>query len=172
MDEFLLDPDEESEEQQPTAEESKPFTELRKHARKLEKALKERETELDELRRFRQEREQREREQAIATTFEQVGLNPKHARLFAALNPNVEPTTEVVAQFAQEHDLVTGDAKVPEPQPAAAFAPTLPSGGAAPTVVITDPAEAAALAASDPARFAAMKATGQIRLGRLPGAEL
>lgn len=119
--------DEEDTESKPT-EDSKSFKELRSAYNRLEKQLKTLEPELTDLRAFRADREKVDRETAISGIFQQVGLNPKHAKLYAALNSEGETTAESVAQFAAEYGLLTEEGGQVEAPPAV-------PAGAAPTVL-------------------------------------
>jgi len=128
VDELLDSFESEDESLEDTKVESKPFAELRGHARKLEKQLRSYEKELSELRSFREERVKAERTAAVESTFKDVGLNPKHAKLWAALNPEAEPTAEAVAGFAAEYGLVTENGEQVEAPAPPSFTPTLPTG--------------------------------------------
>ena len=114
---------------------SKPFTDLRKHARGLERQLKEVTPELEELRQFRMSVMEERKEQAISKAFEEVNLNPAHAKLFKALNPEVEVesiTPEAVASFASEYALIAvsgEEVEAPEEKPAG-FKPVVTGSGA------------------------------------------
>lgn len=105
------------------------FAQMRKELRDLKK-------EADELRAFRVDREKADRETAISGVFTEVGLNPKHAKLFTALNPEGDATPELVAKFATEYGLVTNEGEGFEmPQPASehrGFTPTVVEGGSTP----------------------------------------
>lgn len=89
--------------------ENKSFTELRKAYNRLEKQLKSMTPELDELRTFKEERIRMERNTAIEATFKEAGLNAQHAKLFAAMNPDADPSTEAVVEFAKSYGLVADD---------------------------------------------------------------
>jgi hypothetical protein len=99
-------------------------------------------------------------------------LNPKHARLYAAVNPDTEATSESVAAFAAEYGLTTSPEPVaPAPVEAApTFAPTLAPGGAPPVAVITDPKDALGILQRDPAEYMRLRETGRIALAK-PGSE-
>lgn len=96
----------ENEEETETKDNPTPFQQLRKHARDLEKSLKAREDELDELRKFRAESETRQKNELLKAAFEQVGLTAKQAELFSAARPDAEPTVEAVRTFAQEYGFI------------------------------------------------------------------
>ena len=98
--------------------------EIRAYAQRQEKAAKAAEKELNELREFRAQVTAEKREAAITTAFAEVGLSPAHAKLFKAMNPELDPeavTAEAVAGFATEYQLpVQATGEVPpaqEPRP-------------------------------------------------------
>jgi len=76
--------------------ESKGFKQLRDHAKKLERDLNRRNKEVEELRAFRAEVEQRER----MTTLSGAGLNEKQATAFLRMYEQVTP--EAVAEFKSD----------------------------------------------------------------------
>lgn len=78
---------------------------IRDHAKNLERQLKAQEKELDTLRKMRDEYEADARRAKAQAVFSEVGLSEKHATLFAALNPEVEPDVEAVKAFAEEFGL-------------------------------------------------------------------
>ena len=129
------DEDEETGSSRPGGTESKNMADLRKYARLQEKARKEAEASLAELQDFKKQVEAEKREAQIASAFKENGLNEKHAKLFAVLNPDVEVTADLVSSFAQEYDLKvtasddgTIDAAAPaDPVPASGFKPVITS---------------------------------------------
>ena len=121
-----FDPDDESPDEQSESKANAAFAQQRKELAALKK-------EAEELRVFKAQREQLDREDTIGSVFTEVGLNPKHAKLYAALNPEGEANAESVAQFAAEYGLVTAEGEpvsapaAPEPQKG--FVPTaIPQG--------------------------------------------
>lgn len=78
---------------------------IRDHAKALERQLKAQERELETLRSLRDQYESDARRAKTAAVFTEVGLSEKHATLFAALNPDVEPDAETVKAFAEEYGL-------------------------------------------------------------------
>lgn len=101
--------------------ESKSFKDLRNHAKKLEREQKAAMQELEELRAFRTQVIEEKREAALSTTFKEVGLPETHAKLFKALNPELEVekiTPESVFEFAKEYGLVAAETPAPEKQEA------------------------------------------------------
>ena len=100
---------------------SSSMQQLRKAYNRMERENKALKQENDELVGFRGEVLKERKDKAIASSFEEVGLNPKHAKLFQALNPEVEIeqiTPQSVAAFAAEYALVTtegGEVAAPEP---------------------------------------------------------
>ena len=149
---------------------SKPFTELRGHARKLEKQLRTYEKELADLRAYREEHVKVERTTAIESTFKEVGLNPKHAKLYSALNPDVEPaaiTKEAIATFASEYSLAPEEGSVVEaPLQATGFVPTSTSMASAPSGVVSRD-EWMRLSATDPVKAEALWSAGRVDLAGL-----
>lgn len=91
----------------PAPAESQNLAEIRKWGKSLERQLKAVTPELEELRAYRAERVKAEREAIITTTFKEVGLDERHGKLFAALNPDTEVNAEAVTKFASEYGLPT-----------------------------------------------------------------
>jgi hypothetical protein len=108
----------------PQADTNKSFAELRKAYNREEKARKALEKEVEDLRTFKSGIVEVQTQQAINSVFTEVGLNPKHADLFKAVNKEITPeaiSKEAVAAFAAEYELVTnsGEAvEAPETKPA------------------------------------------------------
>jgi hypothetical protein len=108
----------------PQADTNKSFAELRKAYNREEKARKALEKEVEDLRTFKSGIVEVQTQQAINSVFTEVGLNPKHADLFKAVNKEITPeaiSKEAVAAFAAEYELVTnsGEAvEAPEEKPA------------------------------------------------------
>ena len=127
MPDFAPDLYEEEEDNNPS-QQTGPFQQLRKHARALEKELKTREKELEELKSFKAEVENRQKRELLERSFEQVGLNVKHAELFAAVRPDAEPTVEAVRAFAVEYGFISAPADDEEESESDGFSPTPPSG--------------------------------------------
>lgn len=113
--------------QRPT---SAPFKQLRDHAKKLEKEIKDRDRELEALRSFKAESEARAKRELLEQSFKQVGLSTKQAELFLAARPDAEPTPEAVKSFAVEYGFIdAGPAPDDEGEGSeGSFAPTPPSG--------------------------------------------
>lgn len=140
--------DEDSNEDEEREAPNKNFAELRKAYNRAEKERKALAAEIEELRTFRAEITERETQARVQSVFEEVGLNPAHAKLFKALNPDVGPdgvTAEAVAAFASEYQLVTTSGEpVSEPEPKTeGFKPVAtPSGsGTGPAVMSLDDAK-------------------------------
>lgn len=118
------DGDENEERETPAGDSNQNFADLRKFAKARDKAAKEAEKELERLRAFEAEVVSERKEKAIASAFEEAGLNPQHTKLYKALNPDITPdavSPEAVASFAAEYGLVTAagvPAEVPEEKPA------------------------------------------------------
>jgi hypothetical protein len=81
--------------------------------------------ELAELREFKQQTETEKREAAVADAFTAAGLSPKAARLFIALDADVDPTPELVKTSAADYDLGP-------PPDRSGYTPTVISGGHVP----------------------------------------
>jgi len=105
---FIFGNDEEETEPQ-TRQESNPVKELRTHANKLEKTLKQREAELEELRKFKAEIDQKNKAEQVGTIFSELGLNPAQAKLYELAMPDVEPSKEAVSKWAVEYGLATAE---------------------------------------------------------------
>lgn len=96
--------------------EGKSFKDLRNYSKKLERENKAANTELEELRAFRSQVVEEKREQALTSVFGEVGLPETHAKLFKALNPELEVeaiTPQSVIDFAKEYGLVSSDTPAP-----------------------------------------------------------
>jgi hypothetical protein len=90
---------------------SKNFADLRKYARKMEREAKAAQAQVEELTSFRTEVLAERRTADLDRVFSEVGLSPKHAALFAKVNPDAEVTADAVKSFAAEYELTaaTGD---------------------------------------------------------------
>ena len=150
--------------------ESKPLTEARRVARKLEKQVQAYEKELADLRAYREEHVKAERNVVIESSFKEAGLNPKHAKLFSALNPDVDPaaiTKEAIATFASEYSLAPEEGSVVEaPLQATGFVPTSTSMASAPSGVVSRD-EWMRLSATDPVKAEALWSAGRVDLAGL-----
>jgi len=116
--------------------------ELRKAYQRQEKAVKAADKELSELREFKAKVVAEQRETAITAAFTEVGLNPAHAKLYRAMNPDLEVesiTAESVAGFAAEYSLPTETTgTVPDaPEPAKSGYRPVTTGSAAPLARLT-----------------------------------
>ena len=170
VDEMFDEPVSDENDEPVGAQESKPFTELRGHARKLEKQLRAYEKELADLRTYREDHVKVERATVIESTFKEVGLNPKHAKLFSALNPDADPaaiTRETIASFASEYSLAPEEGSVVEaPLQATGFVPTSTSMASAPSGVVSRE-EWMRLSATDPVKAEALWSAGRVDLAGL-----
>jgi hypothetical protein len=90
---------------------NKNFADLRKYARKMEREAKAANAKVEELSTFQASVLEERRTAALDTVFKEVGLSPKHAALFAKVNPDADITADAVKSFAAEYELatVTGD---------------------------------------------------------------
>lgn len=109
-----------------SGQETNPFKELRAHAKKLEKDLKARDAELEELRSFRQQYQAEQREKAAAAEFEKLGLTAKQAKLYAKLNPDEDITEQAVVSFARDYGFIAEE--TPDPKNEADFKPVAIAG--------------------------------------------
>ena len=136
------------------------FAKQRKQIDRLEK-------ELAELRAFKAERDKTDRETSIGGMFTQVGLNPKHARLYAALNPEGDATPEQVAAFAAEFGLVTAEGEQPAtPTPEPGFTPAV-IGGQPLSAGVLSAADWRQVALTDPTRAQRLLAEGRVDMAGL-----
>lgn len=99
-----FDDDDEEEGEKP---DSNPLRDARSQIRKLQKALKEANTKLEEHVDWRKAREEVDRKQSLGAILKQVGLRESHGELFVSLNPDVDPTLEAVKTFAEKYNLPT-----------------------------------------------------------------
>jgi dihydroorotate dehydrogenase len=93
-----------------SSQDNKSFKELRTAYNRTEKERKALETEVTELRSFKDTVVQDQKKAALESTFREVGLNPKHVPLFEKINPDLDPASinrDAVAAFAAEYELVT-----------------------------------------------------------------
>ena len=95
------------------------FAKLRQHARDLEKARKVAEKELEELRAFKAEADERERLNQTRELLRDMGLPPKVAGLYKG-----ETTPEAVAAWVKEYGDVFGIQSTPQVEESGAFSPT------------------------------------------------
>lgn len=108
---------------------SAPFKQLRDHAKKLEKELKAKDSELETLREFKSQAEARARRELLERSASKVGITEKQAELFMAVRPDEEPTPEAVKTFAIEYGFVEAGPAADEGEGSdGSFAPTPPSG--------------------------------------------
>ena len=87
--------------------------ELEKERNRLGKALRDEQKKVRELEAFRVEIEAERRTSSIADVFTKAGANPKHANLYAKLNPDVDPASlgsEAVTTWLTENDLPVPEA--------------------------------------------------------------
>lgn len=134
---------EEDETDEDQAKVNKSISDLRKYARAQKKLADEAIAENAVFRQEKAERDEATRVETIGQTFKTVGLNEKHAALFAKLNPEVEVTAEAVTAFATEYELpITAPAEgeaAPAPAASSGFTPvTTPAAPASGTISIED----------------------------------
>lgn len=104
------DDEEEADSTDSSQDDNKNFVALRRDRNRLDKLVKAQTPELVELRTFKASVEAERRTAQVSGIFQGAGLNPNHAKLFNALNPEGEVTVEAVADFAKEYGLVTDEA--------------------------------------------------------------
>ena len=141
------DEDEQPEPKRETGKDNAAFAQMRKDLKAAQK-------ELEEARAYKVEREKADRETAITSVFSEIGLNPKHAKLFAIANPEGEATPELVSQFAAEYGLATTEGEAVEaPAPTErGFTPTVINEGQALGAKTYSVEEWRQLARDDPAQ--------------------
>lgn len=97
------------EEETPEEPESN-FKQLRTHANKLEKSLKARETELEELRAFKTEVDQTKRTAEVAKVFTDLGLTtPAATKLWNLEHPEDTPSPATVQSWAVENGFAVSE---------------------------------------------------------------
>jgi hypothetical protein len=114
---FEISDDVDDDEDHGAPKDNSSFAELRKAYNRAEKERRTFEKEVQELREFREAVTEEKREAALSTAFSEVGLNPAHAKLFKALNPQIEVdniSSEVVAQFAVDYALTAVSGETPQ----------------------------------------------------------
>ncbi len=138
-------------EEEPAQEQdSNPVKQLRTHADKLEKQLKARDKELEELRTFRDEFNNKQRTEKVSSVFTELGLNPTHAKFWQLENPEAEPDATTVGKWAVDNGFA--QATEGDVEPTQGFTPTTTQEGIAPggkrytldewlNISVTNPAE-------------------------------
>jgi len=120
--------------QQPQAD--NPLKAVRAKLRREEKARKEAETELAELRQFKATYEATTRKQEIGKAFEGLGVRPEYADLYPS---DAEATPEAVQAFALKYGWIEiqADEEEAQQQTAPTFAPVSVAGAVPAKGVIT-----------------------------------
>ena len=157
MDDLSFGLDEDDEPQETPPEESQPFKELRKHARSLEKELK-------ELRGFKEAYDREKAEQATASVFSELELDPSRARWFKADNPDAEITKDTVKKWA----VSAGFLQAEDAESEKGFVPTVLPGASLDAHEYTSE-EFTELYLKDPDRARTLYERGRINLDKLPG---
>ena len=114
------DDDEAPSENAPKQPSNSEWARLRKELKEAKAAAKE----AEELRAFKAEREKADREATVKTAFQELGLNPKHAKFYSGegdVTPDAVRAWAVAEDFLQVEE---GEA-AEEPAPAAGFTPTV-----------------------------------------------
>jgi len=89
---------------------SSTIQDLRKAFNRVKQEKKDLEARVEELSAFQATVVKEKRQAAVTSSFEEVSLDPRHVKLYEALNPDVALeaiTAESVAAFAAEYGLVT-----------------------------------------------------------------
>ena len=138
-----------AEDEAPQEQDSNPVKQLRTHADKLEKQLKARDKELEELRSFRDEFNNKQRTEKVSSVFTELGLNPTHAKFWQLENPETEPDATTVGKWAVDNGFAQATEEAVE---TGGFTPTTTPEGVAPSgkrytldewlnISVTNPAE-------------------------------
>lgn len=149
------------------------FAEVRKYARKQERLAKELASKVEELTAFQAEVLQERKATTLDTVFKEVGLSPKHAALFAKVNPEADVTADTVKAFAAEYDLATvGEEIVAPERDAEGITPIVKgSGGTSPAAgQKVSSAEWLGLQTTDPARAKQLFEKGMVDMSTAMGA--
>lgn len=98
--------EDEGDEGQSTEGQSSAIKQIRDQLNAEKKARKAEAKELADLRAFRAELDARTKTETTSKQFEEMGLDPRHAKLFYAANgADAEPSAEAVAKFALDFGL-------------------------------------------------------------------
>ena len=145
---------------------NKSFADLRKYAKRMEREAKAAQERTEALEAFQAEVLAERKAATLDTVFKEVGLSPKHAALFAKVNPDAEPTADAVKAFAAEYELATvAGESVEAPAPEAEGLTPIVKGSA-PTGAATGGKVSAtdwlAMQGTDPARARRLFESGQV----------
>ena len=149
QDDDLFDFADEEETTPEASQDSGPMKQLRRHANKLEKDLKSRDTELEELRTFKDEFNNSKRAEKAASVFTELGLNPAHVKFWQLENPDAEVDAVEVGKWAVENGFA--QATVEASDQGSGFTPTTTPDATPPGAKRLTRAEWLALAGSDSA---------------------
>jgi ribosomal protein L13E len=150
-----------------------PIKEARDYAKRLEKKVRELEKEKADLTAQVATFERKERQGTKIAELAKAGLNEKHAKLFMAVNPDLEEITpEAVKAFVEEYALVTvssnGDGEPsPEPGDDTGFTPAAVPGfgnGPSPSRKVYKRDEFIKLQETDPAQALLVLQEGRVQL--------
>lgn len=158
VDDFLFG-DEESETDAQEPEKESNFKQLRSHANKLEKTLKQRDTELEELRAFKVEADKAQRTASVQKVFSDLNLPPAATKFWSLENPDSEPDATTVGRWAVENGFAQG-----EPVQDTGFTPTSTPEGIAPGAKRYSRQEWLEMTASDPAEAQRVFKEGRVDL--------
>lgn len=153
------------EEETPEVEPESNFKQLRTHANKLEKTLKARDSELEELRAFKTEADQTKRTAEVSKVFSDLGLTtPAATKLWNLEHPDSAPEQAAVQAWAVENGFAVSDEP---PVQDTGFTPTQTPEGTPPGSKRMSRQEWTALAAEDPAAAQTAFQKGRVDLSDL-----
>jgi hypothetical protein len=116
------------EEEAPQVQENKSFKDLRRHANKLEKDLSSSQAELEELRQFRDDFNNRQRQEQVGKVFTELGLNTAHVKFWQLENPEAEPDQAAISKWAVENGFAQETGEAPAPTTGGFTPTTTPEG--------------------------------------------
>ena len=159
-------------------DDSKEVAAVIKERNRLGKLLRDRDKEIERLRPFEVQTLASQRDDTLTGIFKDSGLNPKHVKLFSALNPEVtaaQVTKEQVLAFATENELPVSAPTEPEgtavpPEGGASatdqgFAPVTVGNAQAPGKITRE--AWSKLVAADPAQAQQLYLDGQVDMSEI-----
>ena len=147
-------------------QESNPMKELRNHAKELEKQLKATEKEKAELLKFREEVETRQRRDALASTFTDLGLTDKQAELYfkTQTDESAEIKPEDIKLWAIDYGLLQApETDEEEVSSDPSFVPIPKSAGGPPSGRMITSAEFDELMQTDQAQAIKLASEGRVQ---------
>lgn len=123
-----LSADDDDDEQQHGGGKTETLQDVRKFARRRDREAKKLEAELAELREFKTTYDSEKLEGTLSKAFQEAKLDPDHAKLFKAMNPEITAdaiTSDAILSFAAEYKLPTveGEAVQTPEKPEQGFTP-------------------------------------------------